>query len=193
MLRFIRRLFILLIIFTVVFLVYRYINPLWASRLVDKIKSVPDRISSFFQSEKKDDIKVEWKTTIISGDINLLDDNSEVNVEINQDDSEDEDLSWLQELNNEIDIILWKEKTWEVLVNQENNVNKSIEIEEENTWDIVDTWDNKTIDDIVEDESDEEEDSEIEETSAIIIWGDCGEGLTQKECDEIKNLGNIIE
>jgi len=41
MLKSLRRLFIVLILILVAFVVYRFINPDGASRLVDKIKSIP--------------------------------------------------------------------------------------------------------------------------------------------------------
>lgn len=95
--KFIRRLFILLVLFTIAFLVYRYISPDGASRLVDKIKSTPDTISSFFGLDQEDKIKVDSITTNISWDINLLEDEEKV-----------DDNSWLEELNKEIESILWK-------------------------------------------------------------------------------------
>jgi|GEM_PF-2051266 regulatory protein YycI of two-component signal transduction system YycFG len=44
MLKFLRRVFIVLILLLVVFVVYRFINPDGANRLVDKIKSIPTSI-----------------------------------------------------------------------------------------------------------------------------------------------------
>lgn len=101
--RFIRRLFILLVLFTVAFLVYRYVNSDGASRLVDKIKSVPDTISSYFGSDQDDDIKIDSTTVQISWDVNLLEDEQDIEDEQNM-----EDDTWLEELNKEIENILGK-------------------------------------------------------------------------------------
>lgn len=131
MLKFIRRLFILLVLFLVVFVVYRYINPDGASRLVDNIKSIPDSISSMFGSDKQDNIKVDGETISVSGDVNLLQDS---------DQDIDDDLSWLESLNQEIEGILWKDKTW-VVIDESFLEDSSVEkTEEVNTWVIVATW-----------------------------------------------------
>ncbi len=130
MLKFIRRLFILLVLFLVVFLVYRYINPDGASRLVDKIKAMPDNISSMLGLEKKDNIKVESETTSISGDVDIIE-NSENDL--------DDDLSWLESLNKEIEGILWKDKTW-VVVDESFLEDTTKKTESINTWTIVVTW-----------------------------------------------------
>jgi len=97
MLKFIRRLFILLVLFFVIFVVYRYINPDGASRLVDNIKNIPDNISSMLGLEKKDNIKVDGETISISGDVDIIE---------NNDNDLDDDLSWLESLNKEIEDIL---------------------------------------------------------------------------------------
>jgi len=92
--RFIRRLFILLVLFTIAFLIYRYINPDWASRLVDKIKSIPDRFVSSDTEWTWENLNVTDTTLFITWDV-------DVSVETWED-----DMTWLQELNQEIEQIL---------------------------------------------------------------------------------------
>jgi len=141
MLKFLRRLFIVLILLLVVFVVYRYINPDGASRLVDKIKSIPASIGIGV----KDKIEIESETTSLSGDIK---------DDIDTKQTQEEDLWRLESLNKEIEDILWKDKS-EVFVDEDILTDVHIEIEDlpvveideslepiSNTWvDNIDTWD----------------------------------------------------
>lgn len=192
MLKFIRRLFILLVLFTVIFIIYRYINPDSASLLVDKIKTIPDTISSIFWWDKEDNIKIESEIIQISGDIDSLDNSGQNTAE---------DLDWLKSLNAEIELILWEDKSG-VVVNEtmlentgivEEIINTGIVID--NIWVIVDTWIAVTPEiNIVEVNNINTWTTVIPKPKNNIKWGDCGQGLTQKECDEIKNtFGNIIK
>ena len=127
MLKFIRRLFILLVLFLVVFVIYRYINPDGASKLVEKIKAIP----WYFWLLKDDNIKIEWETIISSGDV-IPAQNSGENT--------DDDLSWLEDLNKEIETILGEDKTW-VVVDQSLLENENIEnVQPTNTWVVLSTW-----------------------------------------------------
>ena len=105
MLKFLRRVFIVLILLLVVFVVYRFINPDGANRLVDKIKSIPTSIGIV----SKNKIKLKWETTSITGDVQkeLVDENEEY------------DFGRLESLNKEIEEILWKKDKSELHVNED--------------------------------------------------------------------------
>ena len=105
MLKFLRRVFIVLILLLVVFVVYRFINPDGANRLVDKIKSIPTSIGIV----SKNKIKLKWETTSITGDVQkeLVDENEEY------------DFGRLESLNKEIEEILWKKDKSELHVDED--------------------------------------------------------------------------
>ena len=105
MLKFLRRVFIVLILLLVVFVVYRFINPDGANRLVDKIKSITTSIGIV----SKNKIKLKWETTSITGDVQkeLVDENEEY------------DFGRLESLNKEIQEILWKKDKSELHVNED--------------------------------------------------------------------------
>ncbi|HRX64152.1 MAG TPA: hypothetical protein P5060_03555 [Candidatus Absconditabacterales bacterium] len=101
MLRFLRRWLIILIFLTIVFLVYRYINPEGASKLVDRIKSIPERFANLTESGANQDMENTGDTIVI-----IEDQNNTGEVVVN---TGDEDLTWLEELNQEIESILSKD------------------------------------------------------------------------------------
>lgn len=111
MFKFIRRLFVILILIVVVFLVYRYINPNGASRIMDKIKSIPTTISSWFSKDDSEFV-LDSKTISLTWDLQVI--NSGENL---KKDSEENDKLWLETLNKEIESILWKDKK-EVVVDE---------------------------------------------------------------------------
>lgn len=144
--KFLRRLFIVLILLLVAFVVYRFINPDGASRLVDKIKSIPASIGI----GSKNEIEIESETTFITGD---------VQEEVSVDEKQDGDLDRLKDLNKEIEEILWQDKSEvrvdeSILVDVHTEVEDLPIIEEENsskepvdytwvdssTWVVIDTW-----------------------------------------------------
>ena len=168
MFRFLRRVFILLVLFVIIFLIFRFIKPEATSRFVDRIKTIPTTISSRFHREKKSKIVINWDTTFSSGNFEIKDnysiynDNYDYIIDdetyvIDSDNSSNadtntaeqwnnSDLEWLEELNREIEAILasWK--------NEETN-NENIEQEwligdKENKITIIDVereeWDNTT-------------------------------------------------
>lgn len=106
--RFIRRLFILLVVFTIAFLVYRYINPDWASILVDKIKSISDRFVG-------SDTKLTWESLNITGTTLFITWDMDVSNQTWENDN-----TWLEELNQEIEQIIWSSgdknilKSWNI-------------------------------------------------------------------------------
>ncbi|HPK28171.1 MAG TPA: hypothetical protein PKX34_03080 [Candidatus Absconditabacterales bacterium] len=105
MLKFLRRVFIVLILLLVVFVVYRFINPDGANRLVDKIKSIPTSIGIV----SKNKIKLKGETTSITGDVQkeLVDENEEY------------DFGRLESLNKEIEEILGKKDKSELHVDED--------------------------------------------------------------------------
>ncbi len=140
--RFIRRLFVLLILFTLAFLVYRYINPVWASMFVEKVKAIPDSISEFIWSDTQEEINIIGTTLTITWDVDVLIEETDTDtgfVENNDvDNTGDEDLSWLEELNLEIEKILWTDEswTWEIL-EDEFTEDEFIEDEQILTWNLL--------------------------------------------------------
>lgn len=174
MLRFIRRLFVLLILFTAVFLVYRYLNPEWASKFVDYVKSVPDKISDFLWIES--DVKVNTVDTQISGDVSNL---------------EEENMSWdmdrLEELNNEIEDILWKDSK-----------SDDLDMVEWKDWEVENiSWDNKTG--VVVDETEKVDEFKTDETKKEDTKNTVDEiknsdWLSQYDYDQIENVfWNLVE
>ncbi len=144
--KFLRRLFIVLILLLVAFVVYRFINPDGASRLVDKIKSIPASIGI----GSKNEIEIESETTSITGD---------VQEEVSVDEQQDGDLDRLKDLNKEIEEILWQDKSevrvdesilvdvhTEVedlpIIEEEDNSNEPVEYTwvDSSTWVVIDTW-----------------------------------------------------
>lgn len=131
MLKFIRRLIILLVLFFVIFVIYRSINPDGASRFVDKVKTIPDNISSMLGLDKEDNIKINGETISISGDVDIIDNNENDLVD---------DMSWLESLNKEIEDILWQDKTWVVIDESFLEDSSSEKKEDTNTWVIFVSW-----------------------------------------------------
>lgn len=181
MLKFIRRLFILLILFTIAFLAYRYINPDGASRLVDKIKQVPNTISSYFVWEEDDNIKIDGQTTSISWDLYIIEDS-------NIDNSwENYEYTWLEELNQEIESILWIDKQ------DENIVVESVLVK---TGDVLLEEENKIIDQkpIPEDKSIVEYKTVPTVNNKPVTPSKSNNKLTDYDNDQTKNVfGNLIK
>ena len=68
MLRFLRRVFIILILLIIVFFIFRFVKPEATSRFVDKVKSIPTTISSRFHREKNSNIIINGSTTSTKSD-----------------------------------------------------------------------------------------------------------------------------
>jgi len=136
MIKFIRRVFILLVLFCIAFLIFRIAKPDLASNFVAKVKSIPQTISSRFHRDQK--IVIDSETTSITWDI--LWDDAELKWEDNEVKNE-EDQTWnsqktwdsyadllrLQELNAEIEAIMNSGKNTEV--DNENTASQN-----EDTW-----------------------------------------------------------
>lgn len=142
MFRFLRRVFIILILLIIVFFVFRLVKPEATSRFVDRVKSIPTTVSSRFHREKKSDIIINWNTTSTSSnfeienkdnnendlsiDAPVLYNDEEYNITNSQTNIENKDTSRLDELNREIDRIL---ASWNNQVEWEQN-------NSENSWDL---------------------------------------------------------
>ena len=135
MFRFLRRVFILLVLFLIVFFIFRFIKPEATSRFVDKVKAIPTTISSRFHREKKSSIVINWDTTYSSGNFEI-DENYNVDIDTSINSNElnesnewvnDSDLLRLEELNEEINAIL---ASW-------SNENSKEELDENNTVEII--------------------------------------------------------
>ena len=164
MFRFLRRVFILLVLFVIIFLVFRFVKPEATNRFVDKVKWIPTTISSRFHREKKSDIIINWNTTSTKSNFEINSDdeyyewsyapeidnnNGEISNENNWDIN---DSSRLEELNRELDRIIasWNSQTepdetstesgWDIeeIVSWllDNNEIPVIEI----TWNNQNTW-----------------------------------------------------
>lgn len=71
MLRFLRRVFVILVLLIVVFVIFRIVNPTGTARFVDKVKTIPQTISGWFH-HKADDTKnvvIDWIDTVLTWDI----------------------------------------------------------------------------------------------------------------------------
>lgn len=122
MFRFLRRVFILLVLFVIIFLVFRFVKPEATNRFVDKVKWIPTTISSRFHREKKSEIVINWNTTSTSSNFEVNGDdeyyewsyNPEIDENKNENDNETDnkndrdinDSSRLEELNRELDKII---------------------------------------------------------------------------------------
>ena len=124
MLRFLRRVFIILILLIIVFFIFRFIKPEATSRFVDKVKNIPTTISNWFHREKKSEIIINGNTTSTSSNFEINENNDEYDNEINipvvidednneidnetveNEDNKEIKNSWLEELNKELDKIM---------------------------------------------------------------------------------------
>ena len=200
--RFIRRLFVLLILFTISFLVYRYINPVGASMLVEKVKAIPDKISEFIWSDKQEEINIIGTTLTITWDVDVLienvEDNINVNAWINTDvDETDDDLTWLEELNLEIEKILWTNDswTWELLEEE------FTENEEILTWNLLTGYIEETNELTWANGKEVNLDEETEElTWVVVTWSNIDDvdstpaWLTDADYQQMEDIfGNLVE
>lgn len=204
--KFIRRVFVLLVLFFIIFVIYRYINPVWASNFVEKLKSIPQYISNIFDRWSElivvdETVSMTWDMNIGIGNDLIKEDESQVNERDVMDEVKEEsgdDNTRLEDLNKEIEWILWKSEssTWEAdlswkdqdglwddeINNQEET--KEIEyIEEWNTWEqnlveVVNDWKNSISG------SDQIVDGKLEEKK----W------LSDLDYEQIKNVfGNLVD
>ena len=137
MFRFLRRVFIILILLIIVFFIFRLVKPEATNRFVDRVKTIPTTISSRFHREKKSSIVINGDTTSTKSNFEINneweDDSSTLYIEDTTETNEYienwwnmEDLSRLEELNSELDKILqsWNNQTTsEEYVDSENNEN----------------------------------------------------------------------
>ncbi len=173
---FIRRIIILLILFSMVFLVYRYINPIGASKFVDKIKSISTSLW------------ISWST---DDEYNINQDDDIVLETWDQEKLQtwnDENFSWLEELNKEIENILWK--TWDTTTNGQ----QTWEVKEDNIDELAMGTGDATVVDPISTWEQVQPQTTTTTTKTNIKWGDCGPWFTQKDCDDMKNVfGNLVE
>ena len=158
MLRFLRRVFIILILLIIVFFIFRFIKPEATSRFVDKVRNIPTTISSRFHREKKSNIIINGDTTSTSSNFEInedngdnyeydneiyipvvVDENTETTNEIeDENNGEMKDMSRLDELNKELDKIIASGNN----VVENNNESQSwntIQITE-TTWATLPSW-----------------------------------------------------
>lgn len=180
MFRFLRRVFIILILFVIVFFIFRMIKPEATSRFVDRVKWIPTTVSSRFHREKKTWIVINWDTTYSSWNFESNDDfniDTDISVKTNKTDKtsktnkwmNDNDKLWLEEFNREINSILASGNnnensiTWNT--DWDNNAEETVVVEPE--LDIVVV---PEPDIVVEQESNTTNDKESTWNLAEIIW-----------------------
>ncbi len=155
MLKFLRRVFIILILLIIVFFIFRFVKPEATNRFVDKVRDIPTTVSSRFHREKKSWIVINGDTTSTSNNFEINENNSddyqydneiydEDNSKIDKQALEDGDNSEiknsrLEELNKELDKIMASgENTNDTEINNTWDSN-DIEITE-NTWNNLPSW-----------------------------------------------------
>lgn len=125
MFRFLRRVFIILILLIIVFFIFRLVKPEATSRFVDKVKTIPTTISGRFHREKKPKLIINGDTTSTSS-----------NFEINDNEYYDENYTDVivdEDNNEEYEII--NESDYESTDNKTAN-NENYEIT--NNWEMKD-------------------------------------------------------
>ncbi len=157
MLRFLRRVFIILILLIIVFFIFRFIKPEATSRFVDKVRNIPTTISSRFHREKKSGIVINGDTTYTNSNFEINENNdnddeiyipvttdedtgitNEIDDEEDEDNGEIKDMSRLDELNKELDKILKSGNN--IVVDNQNSQNwNDIQITE-TTWSTLPSW-----------------------------------------------------
>lgn len=164
MFRFIRRVFIILILLIIIFFIFRLVKPEATNRFIDKVKVIPNTISSRFHREKKQKLIINGETTSTNSNFEINDndeyygddyttttvnnDNYEnTNKVYDQNNWEIKDTSRLDELNREIDKILasWNNQSWWEEIDTENNWNLGEIISElvddnNTTWNGLPSW-----------------------------------------------------
>ena len=161
MFRFLRRVFIILILFIIVFFIFRLVKPEATSRFVDRVKSIPTTIWSRFHREKKSKIIINGDTTSTSS-----------NFEIKNDDNTSDDWIDLPTLNENYD------KSNENNNNNNENINNNTN--NQNNWEMSDTSRldelNKELDKILASGNNE---SVWEKTEIVSDW-DLGDIISSK-------------
>ena len=191
MFRFLRRVFILLVLFVIIFLVFRFVKPEATNRFVDKVKWIPTTISSRFHREKKSEIVINWSTTSTSSNFEVNGDDEyyewSYNPEIDENENEN---NYEYEYDRKINLfrnklihfffnnIFYKEEN-----NNNNNNNNDKEIESNNKIEICKTY-----------EKDNENESEIEKENGDIKYNeklsDNENGKKEKYDNENENKRN---
>lgn len=167
-LRILKRLFVILVLLWLIFVIYDYINPDWASILVDKVKdAIPEKIVNYFDSSYTwwNDISASWDTIITWTTISI------VTWDVTREDtSNNQNLAtttWNSSIEKSLDDNLTNTivsgsaaKTWNL-----NTWNLS-------SWNVVSTW-NMTV-------------------TKTIVPPTTNWGLSQKDINDARNLMNNI-
>lgn len=141
MMRFLRRVFILLVLFCIIFLAFRFIKPDATRNFVSKVKAIPQTISSRFHRDAKvvinsNTVSLTWDIANIDKDTDKKDIWNNQSWDTGKASDSYEDLQWLQELNAEIEAILQSGKNETVSWNSETGA----ETADENKVDTPTTW-----------------------------------------------------
>lgn len=203
MFKFLRRVFIILVLLIIVFFIFRIIKPEATNRFVDKVKNIPTTISSRFHREKDPEIIINWKSnkeTKTETKNDTEDKKTDTTPETNNDDNKKDKNNWdindlerLEDLNKEIESIIQDTKTWtkwedtsttektnESNTNNEKNNKTDVTIQEVNTS----TW-------TTEQPKDQEEKDQTTTTNTSNIltqeqrWNCAKAGLSVKDCEDL--------
>jgi len=200
--RFIRRLFVLLVLFTIIFLIYSYISPVGASNFVKKIKAVPQYISNMFDSGNE--LIIVDETVSMTWDMKIESNNDlKQNEEIEKEDLVEDDTR-LEELNKEIEQILLNSEilTWDDNLDAEDLETEELEDEVIDAEEVAEsnTWENIVAEkevEIVEDENNQEEETQEELQNAQDTEKTETEeksGLSVLDYEQIRTIfGNLID
>lgn len=182
--KFIRRLFILLVLFSIIFLVYRYVNPIGASIFIEKIKIIPTQISELMWSNIDEETNITGTTLAITWDVDVLIEDAVDDL----DSTDDENLTWLEELNLEIEQILWTADDWTW-----DNIEVTWDVKNtEVTWDLKNivelTWTNSKEINLEDEEDIAETWTNIDNLDTTPVW------LTDADYQQMEDVfGNLVE
>jgi len=138
MLKFLRRVFVILVLLFVIFVICRIVNPVGTANFVNKVRNIPQTISDFFHREKKEkNVLVEWISTVLSWDVKNWDDeiitqdekNTVSVIEDNKDNNWEENVWW-----DSINDFVWLENLNKDTENLLSVDNKTTWTSEKTTW-----------------------------------------------------------
>lgn len=213
MLKFLRRVFVILVLFAIIFVIFRIAKPTATSNFVEKVKNIPQTVSwRFHRDSKKDkdtDIVIKSTTTNITWDVKKWN-NWDNNNEVKSWDSIDDFLR-LQELDAEIkeqkenweNVETWatetSENNWSQVVEPVQNEpeNKAIESvtiteikpTETNTWTSTTNTANTTTTTVTTTTT---QNTQPTKTTTTTYW-DCWKPFTQAECDEMRRIWSYFD
>ena len=180
MLRFLRRVFVILVLLFVAFVIFRIVNPTWAANFVAKVKTIPQTISWWFH-RKADDAKnvvIDWIDTVLTWDI-LQPKESETDIK-------NDDLS-----NSHVSVTSDKKAS-----RKDNKKDKKKDDDSNLWWDSINDFVwleklNKETEDMLWIKTGK--DTSINSGTVIIVNSGCDNEVCKKIEQDLKNLEEEIE